>query len=222
MPFSLTEEEKAATSALTNAAYNSHVLVNDYFSWDKEWQNYQANGCKGEIVSGVFLFMKWYSLGPHEAKSMLRGEIIKREQMFCDAKAAFIARGIVSENTEKWLSILDYVTAGNFVWSMTTARYVLGADDEYPRLRAAHQAKLASGAIHDFNAPIVLNSTDAKQPIPDITDDHSSSSGGEMNEDVSTAPTSPDASSPEPTLREKEIEASVTASVPWTELYEEV
>ena len=222
MPFTLTEEEKEATSELTAAAYNAWVLVNDYFSWDKEWKNYQANGSVGEIVSGVFLFMKWYSLGPQEAKAMLRSEIIRREQMFCDAKEAFLARGVSTEGTNTWLAILDLVTGGNFIWSMTTARYILDADDEYPRLREKHQEKLASGAVHDFAAPIAPSLKDGEQPSPDNNDDHSSDSDLGMSESVSTAPTSHDSSSPEPIHRKPEIEECATKPVHWTQLFEEV
>ena len=222
MPFTLTEKEKESTLALTNAAYNSHVLVNDYFSWDKEWQNYQANGSKGEITSAVFLFMKWYSVGPQEGKAMLKSEIMKREQMFCDAKAAFLAQGVVSDSTDKWLSILDLVTGGNFVWSMTTARYIVGADDGYPRLRAEHQRKLALGAVHDFSAPIGPDLQEAKRVSFDITDDHSSDSHVATSESTSTAPTSPSSSSSEPALKRKNVEEPATAPVLWTELYEGV
>ena len=154
MKFQMTKEEKDITDPLSTAAYNSHVLVNDYFSWEKEWEKYQAEGCQGEIISAVFLFMKWYSLGPVEAKEMLRSEIRKRELRYCDRRAAHLARGDVPEKTIRWVGILDCINAGNFLWSMTTARYIVGAEDSYPALRAAHLERRTEGAAEDYIAPI--------------------------------------------------------------------
>ncbi|KAI9727247.1 MAG: hypothetical protein M1828_006866 [Chrysothrix sp. TS-e1954] len=163
MDFALTKEEVSMTSTITNAAYNAWVLVNDYFSWEKELQNFKANGSKGEIVSAIFLFMKWYSVDAKEGKRLLRAEIQAREQQYCWAKEDFLARGNLTENTRYWLDLLDYVTAGNFAWSMTTARYLKG-EDSYPGLRARHRNKADAVNGDSLNEPISRNFTDDAKP----------------------------------------------------------
>ena len=55
----MTKEETEMNPALATAVYNSLSLTNDYFSWEKEWQNYKADDCKGELPNAVFLYMKW-------------------------------------------------------------------------------------------------------------------------------------------------------------------
>ncbi|KAK8101989.1 polyprenyl synthetase [Apiospora kogelbergensis] len=165
MDFTLTDDEVEKTSAITAAAYGSWVLVNDYFSWEKEWENHQANGSTGKIANAVFLFSQWHSVGNAEAKQMLRKEIMAREETYCRLKDEFVAAGVSSEKTTQWLELLDWVTAGNFAWSMTTARYRLGAEDSYPALRRSASPTSGTrdslGHSISFNAANLADETDA-------------------------------------------------------------
>lgn len=157
MDFALNEDEVEKTAAITASAYDAWVLVNDYFSWEKEWQNHQANGGVGVIANAIFLFMRWYSVDATEAKRMLRKEILVREEKYCKEKDKFLAGGHATDRTGQWLKLLDHVTAGNFAWSMTTARYRLGGEDAYPALRAAHGENPEAGVVDSLSQPISLN-----------------------------------------------------------------
>lgn len=157
MDFKLNAQEEKKTQAITDAAYDAWVLVNDYFSWEKEWKNHQANDETGVIANAVFLFMRWHSVTPEEGRLMLRKEIIAREEKYCKAKEAFLASGAATEKTTQWLEMLDLVTAGNFAWSMTTARYIHGADDVYPALRNAFSDTWNSSTSDSLGCPISLN-----------------------------------------------------------------
>lgn len=157
MDFTLSEDETAETLALTNAAYDAWVLVNDYFSWDKEWKNHQANGGTGMIASALFLYMKWHSVDAAEARKILRKEIIAREEKYCRLKDEFLARGKLTEKTIQWLDLLDLVTAGNFAWSMTTARYHHDAEDTYISLRTKHQELQKDSTMDSLSDPISLS-----------------------------------------------------------------
>lgn len=157
MDFTLDEEEVEKTSAITSSAYDAWVLVNDYFSWEKEWQNHEANGGVGVIANAIFLFMRWYSVDATEGKRMLRKEILAREEKYCKEKEKFLASGHATDRTSQRLKLLDHVTAGNFVWSMTTARYRLGGEDAYPALRAAYGDNAESGIVDSLSQPISLS-----------------------------------------------------------------
>ena len=157
MDFTLNEDEVEKTSAITSSAYDAWVLVNDYFSWEKEWQNHEANGGVGIIANAIFLFMRWYSVDATEGKRMLRKEILAREEKYCNEKEKFVVSGHATDRTSLWLKLLDHVTAGNFAWSMTTARYRLGGEDAYAALRAAHGANSESGILDSLSQPISLN-----------------------------------------------------------------
>lgn len=157
MDFTLNEDEAEKTSAITSSAYDAWVLVNDYFSWEKEWKNHEANGGVGFIANAIFLFMRWYSVDATEGKRMLRKEIVAREEKYIKEKEKFLASGHATDRTSRWLKLLDHVTAGNFAWSMTTARYRLGGEDAYPALRAAHEEKPESAIVDGLSQPISLN-----------------------------------------------------------------
>lgn len=53
---------------------------------------------------------------------------------------------------QRWFELLELVTAGNFAWSMTTARYDLNGEDAYPTLRSKHQKKDSVVDLHDHRA----------------------------------------------------------------------
>ncbi|XXH01034.1 hypothetical protein Hte_007385 [Hypoxylon texense] len=171
MDFALDAEEEEKTSAVTWAAYDAWVLVNDYFSWEKELINHRANDGNGMIANAIFLFKKWYSVDAEEGKKMLRKEILAREDKYCKAKDDFLASGDVTSKTTQWLELLDLVTAGNFVWSMTTARYRLGAEDSYPSLRTAYSKSADAGIPDSLGSPISLNAAKMADRIDPILKD---------------------------------------------------
>ncbi|KAJ5641727.1 isoprenoid synthase domain-containing protein [Penicillium lividum] len=194
MDFYPTAEEAEQTSAITNAGFNAWILVNDYFSWEKEWQNYQATGCSGQIVNAVFLFMKWHNIEPATARRMVQNEIIAREENFCQLKAEYLARGNVTERTLTWFELLERVTAANFAWSMTTARYDADAEDAYPGLRAANQEQNSTRPFSSLSTPIT--SLDIKAGYEHISGPDSpvspNSAGSGISDAASTPPTSLD------------------------------
>ncbi|KAF7186012.1 Ophiobolin F synthase [Pseudocercospora fuligena] len=153
MDFALTKAEEEELSHITISAYNAWVLVNDYFSWEKEVLNYEANGSAGEIVSAVFLFMKWRSVDAKRAKELLKEEIISREKIYSELKDKYLRQNDATERTRYWFTLLDLVTAGNFLWSMTTARYLKG-EDGYPALRAQHRRDSANSTEDNLDQPI--------------------------------------------------------------------
>lgn len=171
MDFKLTKDEEQKTAAITSAAYDSWVLVNDYFSWEKEWDNFQANGSTGVIANSIFLFMRWYSLEREDARKMLRKEIVAREDKYCKLKEEFISRGAVTEKTRQWLELLDLVTAGNFAWSMTTARYRAGAEDAYPSLWLHCSNTSDPHGNESLARPISLNAADMADKIDTVLSD---------------------------------------------------
>lgn len=154
MDFKLNENEIKSTLDVTIAAYNAWVLVNDYFSWEKELENHQNQSSEGEIASAVFLFAKWYSLSWPDAKAMLRENIIAYEEKYCREKETLLAGAKLTARSREWIDILDHVTAGNFVWSMTTARYDDKRPDAYPSLRASMSVSGNDESADTLSKPI--------------------------------------------------------------------
>lgn len=146
MDFKLTAEEEQKTLSVTWAAYDAWVLVNDYFSWEKEEQLYNAKGASGPIANAVYLFMQWKSIDAAAAQKLLRKEITLREDKFIQLRDKLLASRDCTPRLVRWMRLLEDITAGNFAWSMTTARYRLANKNSYPALRAAQNAQ---GAVAD-------------------------------------------------------------------------
>lgn len=115
------------------------------------------------IASAVFLYMKWYGVDASESRKILRQEIITREEKYCRLKDDFLARGNLTEKTIQWLELLDLVTAGNFAWSMTTARYHHNAEGAYPGLRTRHQQMHTVPTSDTLSEPISLSAMKLKK-----------------------------------------------------------
>ncbi|KAK3991456.1 isoprenoid synthase domain-containing protein [Cladorrhinum sp. PSN332] len=98
MDMLLTKCEEASVADIKKAIFASFGLVNDYFSFDREWSEaQQAGGPKP--LNAVCLYMKWRSVGPQAAKDLVR------------------------EASNRYLKALAYEASGNVVWSKTCPRY---------------------------------------------------------------------------------------------------
>ncbi|KAM0366670.1 hypothetical protein ACHAPK_008142 [Fusarium culmorum] len=113
--------------------------------------------------------MKWHSIEKEDGKKMLRKEIISCEEKYCSLKDKFLAKGAATEKTRQWLELLDLVTAGNFAWSMTTARYRAGAPDVYPALWKHYADKKSD--TESLGRPISVNAKDMADDIDVVLDD---------------------------------------------------
>jgi hypothetical protein len=150
----LSEDDTKRTDKVTTLGFNAWVLVNDYFSWEKELSIYESRLSKGEIANAVFLLAKWNSSSWVEAKALVREEIIAREKLFSREKEALLAEGGLTAEAEQWLDTLDDVTAGNFAWSMTTPRYDHQQPNAYPSLRASLSVMENTESPSDLSKPI--------------------------------------------------------------------
>ena len=192
----LTEVEKERTSAITEAASHEWILVNDYFSWEKELLNFEKNGSKGEVVNAVFLFMRWYSVDQNEAKKMLRAEIQAREGKYCQAKASLIAQGNLTVNTKYWLEYLDLITAGTFIWCVTTPRYNLNVEDAYQSLHAKEREEKMPQFANFLTKPTIRPNSIEQNPSGStkLKFDSNSSSTGRSEGMHITPPKTPNSS----------------------------
>jgi ophiobolin F synthase len=195
MNLRLDEDEIKSTLEATTAAYNSWVLVNDYFSWEKEFDNYQNQSAKGDIASAVYLFAKWDSLSFSEAKLMVREKIIAYEEQYRTTKEALLAQGKLTARSMIWLDCLDCVTAGNFVWSMSTPRYDRKRPNAYPSLLASMSAVGKDKSAYTLASPISSTqgvvtenfSETACSPTPEIASfNHVKTNGVIMDESKNT------------------------------------
>ena len=111
------------------------------------------------------------------------------------------------ERTIYWLRLLESVMAGNFVWSMTTARYNAGAED----YTLAFAQRIRRGVLWEKTTTFVSPIAPDLQEQEGMSDEESTSSkqlgcqrsSAEQLSNISTPPTSIDGqSSPGPSSKE--------------------
>jgi hypothetical protein len=99
------------------------ALTNDLFSWDKECQDYLAQGCTGQLLSAVKLLMRLKGIDEDQAKKDIVAEVLKLEQHYVEAKDEYIKQGHACPKLVHYLNLLELAHAGNWVWHTSSPRY---------------------------------------------------------------------------------------------------
>ncbi|KAK4449781.1 isoprenoid synthase domain-containing protein [Podospora aff. communis PSN243] len=123
MGMTLTKEENMAVADVIRPCFASLALANDYFSFDREWEEAQNGGPKP--TNAVWLHMQWHGVDVSTAKRMVRGACNRFEAEFVERSKAFQQTNPLgsSEKTQRYLRGLTYQVSGNVVWSLNCPRY---------------------------------------------------------------------------------------------------
>lgn len=122
MGITLTQEENQVLATIIPACYSSLALANDYFSFDREWEDSTSNNNKP--INAVWLFMQWQGLGVSAAKQMVRESAKFCERRFLDLSSEHRAlHEPISQKLDLYLKGLSYQVSGNVIWSLNCPRY---------------------------------------------------------------------------------------------------
>lgn len=122
----LTEDQLEKAKRLESTAFRHFGVINDIYSWDREWNVSQANQTDGaQPFSAVYILAKETGLPFLACKRLLHSYCRELEVVFKQAKDD-IRRGSSSNLTpelEKYLQGLEYFMSGIETWSLWTPRY---------------------------------------------------------------------------------------------------
>lgn len=97
------------------------MLCNDYWSWDKEFEDFTGEG--NWPVNAVYLFMQQQNVDAKTAKEMVKVKTMDLAKQYGE-KAVKCLEGLPSDSpVVRWFGLLDLVIAGNALWSITCPRY---------------------------------------------------------------------------------------------------
>ncbi|KAF3925762.1 Dimethylallyltranstransferase [Dactylellina cionopaga] len=119
----LKDDEFDIAHELLFPAWSAATLVNDYFSFDKEYHEYLETG-GSHLSNAVWLFMRLYSLDIETAKEAIRKESNRLEFEFLKVREDF-----AKKFTPNQLNVLIYIESwfhilpGNSIWSVNCPRY---------------------------------------------------------------------------------------------------
>lgn len=122
MGMALSEEEDDALADVVQPCYAALALANDYFSFEREWDEACHGGPKP--MNAVWLHMHWHGINALAAKAMVKDAANRYESTFLDRSDEFRRNSpIASNKLDRYLSGLAYQVSGNVVWSLNCPRY---------------------------------------------------------------------------------------------------
>jgi hypothetical protein len=99
-------------------------LANDYYSFNKEFDEHSRAGTIERMQNGVALLMREYGYSEEEAREILKKEINKMEQQFTDMYLTWLngpvqkSRGLI-----RYLTMVLCLYSGTMFWMAHGARY---------------------------------------------------------------------------------------------------
>ncbi|KAL4746600.1 hypothetical protein BDW72DRAFT_207213 [Aspergillus terricola var. indicus] len=120
----LTKEEKASVQHLTETALTGGMLGNDYYSFNKEFDDHQRTGTLDRMQNAVALLMRGYGYTEEEARSIVRSEVQRREREFIEGLDAWNRQvGPESAELRRYLALVMTVVSGTMFWMSHAPRY---------------------------------------------------------------------------------------------------
>jgi hypothetical protein len=108
---------------MSYVAYAELCLVNDLFSWDKEYASHIKSNGDVPLVNAVHIVAVTQGLTHCAAKAVVQAEVRAHEERFCQLKEQYEATDRPSYEVLRWLRLLEHSMAGNWVWSLCVPRY---------------------------------------------------------------------------------------------------
>lgn len=197
----LTKEEDSLLAPIIRPCYASLALANDYFSFHREWAEYQSaqsssssspdapSAAPAAPINLVYLYTQWQSVDIPTAKRLVREAANRFEADFLRKCEDFKKSGQSNDKLDRYLRGLQYQVSGNVVWSLNCPRY-------HPEWRYDPNKGLEDALTAERrNPPFVEQVEDVDASVSDkeaATKRMSIASGGsrENDSDVSTTSSS--------------------------------
>jgi fusicocca-2,10(14)-diene synthase/ophiobolin F synthase len=125
MGLTVNNKEMELTKPITEPAYATLALANDFFSWEKEYVEFQGNPKSENMANAVWIIMKEHSVDLEQAKVLCQDKIRESCEEYGRRKREFELQSAdkVSIDTLRYLSALEFSISGNVVWSQYSERY---------------------------------------------------------------------------------------------------
>ena len=124
MDLTISDEEKAAVRHIVHTILTNAVMINDYYSFEKEYEEYIVNGKKHDMSNSVWFLMQHEGLGERQAKQRVIEEALESEKNYTIARNAYEkAHPDMASSVAKYLDAAMFVATGVWYWSSFCSRY---------------------------------------------------------------------------------------------------
>lgn len=141
MGISISEEEMNLCERLTRPAWIHVCLVNDLYSWEKEYQASQKYD-KTQTFNAIWVLMREHSFTVDQAKDFCRQKIKENVTEYLRNVEENRNNENLSPDLRRYIVCMQYQLSGNLVWSRLCPRYNLAASfNESQLLRMTYGLK---------------------------------------------------------------------------------
>ncbi|KAM7196549.1 Isoprenoid synthase domain containing protein [Rhypophila sp. PSN 637] len=156
MGMTLTKEEDAKLAHVLRPCFAALALANDYFSFDKEWEEAQQPG-GSKPLNAVWLSMQWQSVDIAIAKTLVREAANRYESQFVQFCDDFRKKNSpISNKVDRYLQGMACQVSGNVVWSLNCPRY-------HPNFRYDPNAGMEDVLTARYRAPLPISEEEDKE-----------------------------------------------------------
>lgn len=120
---SLSSTEKSSLEDIVRTLRDVAVLINDYYSYDKEAALHRMRKNPGRAFNGVAVSMVQHSITKEEALAMLKGMILEAEQQHVTAFEEAQRENRLTEKLFRYVEGWRHFTSGNSLWHAASPRY---------------------------------------------------------------------------------------------------
>lgn len=109
MGVTLSKEEDIKLEQIRKPCYAALGLANDFFSFDREYADFEKSGKSQTLTNAVWLHMQWYNMDVNAAKSMTLEATKRYEEQFLGSCAEFRQNNApIPEKLDRYLDALAY------------------------------------------------------------------------------------------------------------------
>lgn len=151
----LSNFEESSLDQITLPLMKAMALTNDYYSWDKEYDQYTRTNGAMPIVNAVRLLKRLHDVDNTKARDLLRDQILEYEMQYCKLRDEYLRMENPGANAIRYLGLAELGVAGSRFWHATSKRYDTRAPTPTPKtnVSASHFEAIESDKVSDSIGP---------------------------------------------------------------------
>ncbi|KAI9894948.1 MAG: Geranylgeranyl pyrophosphate synthase [Vezdaea aestivalis] len=178
------KEERASVHHIVVQYLRGSMLVNDYYSFNKEFQESKESGNLDRLQNSISTLMREYSYTEDEARQIIRKIVVEEEQAGLDAYEEWKKNPVPNaERIEGYIIMAMHMMGGTNHWASLAPRYhkplSTNANDRAELIGKAHNGRLI---LEGYNPPAAsANGSASLIPRSIVSKYHHAPMGSGMN-----------------------------------------
>lgn len=119
----LNDNERSSLDPVILPLLKAMVLTNDYYSWEKEYDEYNRTNGSMPMVNAIWLLKHLREMEDSKARELLRDRILEDEMQYCRLRDEYLQAENPSPDIRRFLGLIELAAAGNRFWHATSKRY---------------------------------------------------------------------------------------------------